>query len=93
MLLFVGNRDLGNQLTHVINDYVFGVRVDIRVKRNIHESHVDLILYYIKLFLVFLRADLGKHFRNLGFAKSKDAFILKISTEWHFDKAFIGSNT
>jgi hypothetical protein len=66
--------------------------VDEGIKRSVHEAHVDLILYYVELFLVFFRTDFSEHFRDLGFTESYNAFVLEIGAEGDFDKALVGSS-
>lgn len=66
--------------------------MEVRVERTIHKTNVDLVLNNVELLLKPLRSYLIEVFRDLSLAKCKYALVLKVSTEWNFDEAFIRCN-
>ena len=79
MSLTTANRKLRYQLPHVIKNNIPAILLQISIKRSINESHMNLLLYDLKLLLISLRSNLAKCLRNLGLAYNQYPLELKVS--------------
>jgi hypothetical protein len=63
--------------------------MEIGVEGPIHETDMDLVLYYVKLFFISFGSDFAKVLRDFCLAKCHYALVLEVGTEGHFDEALI----
>ena len=92
LLFCILDGDLRNEFSHIVKNNVFVGRMKVRVERAIHKANMNLVLDNVKLLLKPFRSYFIKVLRNLSLAKRKYPLVLEVSTEWHFDKAFIRSH-
>ena len=81
--------NLRNEFTHVVQDDILAIGMQIGIEGSIHEANMDLILYDIELLLISFGSDFTEVLRNLCLAKCHYTFVLEVSTKGHFDESLI----